>query len=113
MSADPGFARLWFAWRQLTPPVARFREGAKRTPTYELENALDHLVSSVYALGAAHLGGAERDPAPRAAQRLAELEQIAALISGIEMSTALRTELTAYVHATRAVLQALGDLELP
>lgn len=102
------FTRLWLAWRRQNPPVSRFRNGQRSAATYDLESALDHVVSSVYALGSGYLGGEEWDYGDLAAHRLRELEEVASMLPGTPMSAALRSELAIYIDATRSLLHVLA-----
>lgn len=104
------FVRLWSAWRRQMPPVSRLRSGARSAPTYDIECALDHVVSSVNALGSDYLSGTRQDCAVQAARKLGELDTVAALMGDITMDAAHRTELTAYIAAMRSVLDALRSL---
>lgn len=107
MEAPRGFARAWFAWRRMVAPVARFRNGNRAAPTYDLECELDHVVSSVHALGSAFTAGTEWDFAAQASRRLADLDDVASKLDATALGGVSRAEWDAYVSATRAVLEAL------
>lgn len=101
------FTRQWYEWQQFNPPVSKFRNGQRSAPTYDLECALDHVVSSVYALGSAYIAGKDRDYATLAGHRLGRLEEVASMLPGVDASDALRSELSVYIDATRSLLHAL------
>jgi len=103
------FVRDWFAWRRHNAPVSRFRNGQTFAPTYDLECALDHVISSVASLGSGFLSGEEWDYSPLAADRFERLEQVAAMLGNIELDAAVQDEFTAYIEATRAVLKDLYE----
>lgn len=91
----------------MAAPAGRFRTGARSAPTYEVECELDHVISSVYALGSAFIAGTERDLAAQASRRLADLDRVASRLETTATSDVLRADWNAYVGATRAVLEAI------
>lgn len=113
MDTSHTFARVWFTWRRMVAPVERFRNGERSAPTYDLECELDHIVSSVYALGSAVTAGATWDFATQASRRIVDLDRVASKLDTMVLGAVFRAEWDQYVRATRAVLEAIlkGDVQ--
>jgi hypothetical protein len=95
----------------MAAPVDRFRNGARSAPTYDVECELDHVISSVYALGSAFIAGTGRDFADRASRRLADLDHVASRLDTTPASDVFRADWNAYVSATRSVLEAILEAD--
>jgi len=112
METSQRFARAWFMWRRMAAPVERFRNGERLAPSYDLECELDHVVSSVYALGSAFSAGAQWDFAAKASRRIADLDDVAAKLDTTAIVGVARAGWDQYVRATRAVLEAILEADL-
>ena len=106
------FTRAWFTWRRMEPPVGRFRNGERRAASYEIESALDHIVSSVYSLGEGYIAGRESDFVAQSSRRLADLDGLASALDQTDVTVEERDRFRDYLTATRSVLEALRDADL-
>jgi hypothetical protein len=109
MPLSKELAIAWRDWRRLPVPTESFRNGNKNALTFELESAIDHVASYVYALGSALMEKADYDFTMRGIEELHELGRIREeLDSGIASLENHKTETyRRFVDATERLLKEL------
>jgi len=104
------FIRAWHEWQHTPEPVSNFRLRRTNAPTYHIEYVLDHLASSVYALGSGIIGRATWDPSELASEHILELERVSSELENCAISEAKKNRFRQYISTTRWLLEELIKL---
>lgn len=104
---EDSFNSRWKQWLQRPPAFRAFNTGNQSAPAYGVEGALDHVRTSV--LGIVRGIGEGRDWPFRSQiqQELANLQLAETLLDSAEVQPAHRSDLLAWIAATREILLSL------
>lgn len=101
------FVRAWFVWKRQIRPTNTFESGRRNAEAYGLECDIDHLSSSVYQLGMAHLSRASRDFTRQAIELLREVDTLVESVQHATLTSAEKEKYLSYLRYTQQVLDAL------
>ncbi len=106
MTAKSAFVRAWYAWRRTPLPVDDFLARRGRAPEHDIQLELDHLASSLYALGMAAMEGRARDFGALCDSRRETLREAEGLLEAL--SPDARAPYRTWMDQSRALLDALA-----
>lgn len=110
MSLPPALARAYQRWRQLELPFRNLETGRRRAPTYDVENDLDHLHSSLCTQLDELMTHARWPHRSAAGETLAVLSHIEDALDGVAADDEEKRPLRAYIAATRELAEELERL---
>jgi hypothetical protein len=110
MALPSQLVRAYHRWRQINGPLRHLASGQRHAPTYDVENDLDHLHSSLCTQMDELMTAAQWSHRSSAGESLAVLAHIEQELNGVEASEDVKRPLLAYVAATRELLAELERL---
>ncbi|HEV7992892.1 MAG TPA: hypothetical protein VGP25_13760 [Gemmatimonadaceae bacterium] len=110
MSLPSALLSAYREWRELDVSFTHLEMGQRLAPTYDVENDLDHLHSSLCAQMDEIMTHSRSPHRSIAGETLAALSHIEAELDRIEVGFEERQSLRAYIAATRALAEELERL---
>ena len=110
MSLPAALVRAYERWRQIELPVRNLEAGRRRAPTYDVENDLDHLHSSLCTQIDELMAQARWPQRSAAGETLAVLSHIENALDGVAIGDEEKRPLRAYIAATRELAEELERL---
>ena len=110
MVLPSSLVRAYHRWRQVNVSFPHLAAGQRRAPTYEIENDLDHLHSSLCTQMDELMTTARWSHRSVAGESLAVLAHIEGDLAQVNGGEEVRQPLIAYIAAARALLEELERL---
>lgn len=105
---ERSMSREIYEWRRMPVPTESFRRGQRNAATYDLENTIDHLKSSVDGLLGDWGEGLDRDFAAIIQGRRKDVERSRQLLAQAGLSSSAEAPYAAYLESTRSLLKYLA-----
>lgn len=107
---QPALVRAYERWRQVELPFRNLEAGRRRAPTYDVENDLDHLHSSLCTQMDELMTRARSPQRSAAGEALAVLAHVESRLGELGVSYEEKQPLLEYITATRELAEALERL---
>jgi hypothetical protein len=110
MPLPPALVSAYQRWRQIELPFRNLETGRRRAPTYDVENDLDHLHSSLCTQIDELMTRARWPQRSAAGEALAVLSHVESQLRDLEVGYEEKQLLLDYIAATRELAEELERL---
>ena len=110
MPLPPALVAAYQRWRRIELPFHNLEMGHRRAPTYDVENDLDHLHSSLCTQVDELMTQARWPHRSAAGEALAVLSHVESQLHDLDVGYEEKQALLAYIAATRELAEALERL---